>query len=102
MSLSELYGLVVHKCGIDPNYFFDEMTEKEVVAISNAYYDEYKDRWERTRSTNHAIISSQSTKPVKMEDVLPLPWDDESSNKRGNKPKEEDMERLRKRANKLK
>lgn len=101
MSLSEVYGLVVHKCGIDPNYFFDEMTEKEVAALSHAYFDEFKNGWERTRSTNHAIISSQSTKPVKLEEVLPLPWDNESSEKRGSKPDEKDMERLRKRANKI-
>jgi len=80
MSLGEIYGFVVYTCGIDPLYFLDEMSQNEVGYLADAWYKEHKERWEMLRLQNHAVISAQSTKPVKPTDIMSFAWD-ESTNK---------------------
>lgn len=99
MSLSKLYGFIVYKCKIDPNYFFDEMTPKEVSALMDAYYEEHKERWEMLRLVNHATISSQSSKPVKPTDIMKFVWDNEKENEGNSNVSKEDIERMRKKLN---
>lgn len=98
MRLSDIYGFVVVRCGVSPQYFLDEMTDYEISIIMEHSFEQYKDGWEKIRSTNHAIISSQSTKPVQPKDVLPFPWDkDENGNdiEKKEKPKLSDEDRIR-------
>lgn len=101
MSLSGLYGMIVFKCKIDPRYFLDEMTPHEVNALMEAYMDEYKDGWEKIRYTNHAIISSQSSKSVKLTDIMPFPWDKEDIKGRKEMSKDR-LETLKKKAEQTK
>lgn len=81
MRLSDIYGFVVVRCGVDPRYFLDEMSEYEMSIVMKQYYEQYRDGWEKVRLTNHAVISSQSSKPIQPRDVLPFPWDDEADGK---------------------
>jgi hypothetical protein len=68
----------VYDCGIAPEYFLDEMSSDEVGYLSKAYYKAYKERWEMLRFSNHAILSSQSTKKLDVTDVMKFDWDDEA------------------------
>lgn len=78
MSVKELYGFIVVKCGVDPNYFLNEMQPYEVSCLVDSFYENYKNGWEQTRTIAHSVISSQSTKPIKPVDVLRFGWDDEN------------------------
>jgi len=99
MSLSRLYGIIVYGCNIEPNYFFDEMTPEEVSAVSDAYYEKYKERWEMMRLTNHAIISSQSTKPVKVTDIMKFAWDEDVEQYEAKKLDQSAIDKIRKKHN---
>jgi len=99
MSLSKLYGFIVYNCNIDPNYFFDEMTPEEVEAVSAAYYENYKERWEQVRMVNHAIISSQSSKPIKITDVMKFAWDEDDTPKEVERLDQSEIDKIRKKHN---
>lgn len=71
------------------------MTPEEVSASIDAYFDEYKDRWERLRSSNHAVISSQSSKPIKATDVMEFVWDKESQMNGKGQLSKEDVEKIK-------
>jgi len=79
LRIREIYGFVVFNCGIDPNYFLDEMSVEEVSYLSDAYYKAYKEKWEMLRLQNHAVVATQSTKPIKPVDIMKFEWDHETS-----------------------
>jgi hypothetical protein len=97
--MRKIYSFIVGKRGIDPNYFFDEMEASEIGLILEAYEDEFKNNWEQTRAIVHAVISSQSSKPVSPEEVLKFNWDNEST-KSAKGVSDEDRERLMNKINK--
>ena len=72
----------MYDCGVEPQYFLDEMTPSEVGYLAKAHYNSYKERWEMLRLHNHAVIASQSTKPLKAEDIMKFPWDDRRNDKK--------------------
>lgn len=71
-----MYSLIVGKMGIESNYFLDEMSEIEMAAIIDAFTDEYKDSWEKTRwlgwVTAATMVGTKS--PT---DLLKFKWDEE-------------------------
>jgi len=82
MSLGELYGFVVYDCGIDPEYFLDKMSSDEVGYLAKSHIRDYREKWEMLRMNIHAVVSSQSSKPVKATDVMKFAWDDSDNNKK--------------------
>lgn len=97
--MRKLYGYIVGKCGVSPSYFFDEMTFAEVNALVDSYDEDFRNGWEQIRTLAHAVIASQSSKPVKPEDVLKFEWDKEQT-KSTTKLTETDRERLLKKVKK--
>ena len=93
--MRKLYGFIVGKCKVDPEYFFDSMTFPEIESLISAYEDEFRDGWEKTRTISHAIISSQSSKPISPEEVLKFDWDTDTK-KVNSGMSDEDRERLMK------
>ena len=74
----------------------------EIGAALKYQYYAVKDGWEQARLISFLIAQSNSTKKLKMEDILEFPWE-----KNSNEPIEdrtmitkEDIERLRKEAEK--
>ena len=72
----------------------------EISAALKYQYYAVKDGWEQARLISFLIAQSNSTKKLKMEDILEFPWE-----KNSNEPIEdrtmitkEDIERLRKEA----
>jgi hypothetical protein len=43
------------------------------------YYHKHKDEWEQARFISHSIYQSNSTKNLKLTDVLQFEWDNENS-----------------------
>lgn len=92
--MRRLYGFIVGKCKVNPEYFFDEMSFTEIEVVIEAYEEEFRNDWEKTRTLAHSIISSQSTKAVKPEDVLKFQWDDENGGEVKQVASDEDRKRL--------
>lgn len=77
------------------------MYPDEVEYLSNAHYKSYKERWEMLRMKNYAVIASQSSKPIKPEDVMKFDWDDDRKNEviRSKDEDESERERIKKKYN---
>ena len=91
--IKELYGFAVHKCNISPSYFLNEMGSEELEAIYEAYTDEHKEGWEKTRAMIHAVVASQSSKPITAHEIMPFSWDEDVVEK--NKTTKEDFQRIK-------
>lgn len=66
---------MIVRCGIDPNYFMDSMTWFEVGLLLDQLEYSNRDSWEQCRLTMWATLQSQSSKRIKVNDVLPFSWD---------------------------
>lgn len=53
------------------------MTEYEFGLYRSGFHKKEMAEWERTRFVAWMVQATQSTKPVKIEDILPLPIDEE-------------------------
>ncbi len=60
---------------LPPAYVLDEMEPYEIEALTKHGHYAHQDTWEQTRAIMHAVVQSQSTKPVKPDDILAFPWD---------------------------
>lgn len=58
------------------------MSVEELSAIQKAYFNDFKNSWEQTRTLAHTVVASQSTKPVDAQKMMPFSWDKESVNKK--------------------
>ena len=63
--------------GIDPEYFLDEMSQDELVAIYKAKHEANKSSWEQTRLIcYYNFISQNGTEKIKKpSDIFSLEWD---------------------------
>lgn len=101
MSMKELYGIIVYNCSIAPDYFFDKMSELEMQAVIDAYFEDFKDNWEKTRTLVHSTFSVYSGKPLKHTDVLEFAWDSKTKKKLKSASEiQADIHRIRERFNK--
>jgi len=57
------------------------MSPEEVGYLSTTFYKDYKESWEKVRLQNHAILASQSAKPLKPTDIMKFDWDNETGSK---------------------
>ena len=77
------------------------MSSDETSYLFAAYYKDYKEKWEMLRMQNHAVISSQSTKKVKVTDIMAFDWDEDTNkiSEEDIKKAEEAKDRIKKRFN---
>lgn len=66
---------MIVKCGIVPDYFLDSMDWHEVALLLDQLEYSNRDSWEQTRLQMWAVLQSQSSKRIKVTDVLPFSWD---------------------------
>jgi len=69
--------MIVGNCGIQPEYFLDEITYSECNSLLDAYNERYKDTWEQTRYISFVFAAAQNEKIKKPTDVLKFEWDKE-------------------------
>ena len=93
-----MYSIIVVECGIQPDYFLDRMQWYEVDACLSGLENKNKAGWEQTRFLSYVTAQVNSTKKLKLTDILSFTWD---------KPEEketsitnEDIQRLKDKANK--
>lgn len=100
ISIEEIYSLVVVESGIDPDYFLDEMKWYEVEACIKGLENKNKASWEQCRFISYMIAQVNSTKKLKLNDILSFTWDKEEDNK-NTMITNEDIERLKNKANQI-
>ena len=100
ISIEEIYSLVVVESGIDPDYFLDEMKWYEVEACIKGLENKNKASWEQCRFISYIIAQVNSTKKLKLTDILSFNWDKEEDNK-NTMITNEDIERLKNKANQI-
>jgi hypothetical protein len=70
---------VVGLIGIDPQYYLDEMSHDEVVAVMKARHENYglinREAWEQTRVQCFYTVAAFGSKIKKPTELFKLPWD---------------------------
>lgn len=67
-------------CSIE--YFLDIMTFLEARILTENILYSIKQDWEQTRLVSYVTAQSQSSKRIKVDDIMQFPWDKET--KKGN------------------
>lgn len=67
--------MVVYNCKIEPNYFWDEMSIKEVEVLLKNYNIDYQNGWEQTRFICYINALLQGNKFKKPEDLIKFVWE---------------------------
>ena len=75
----------------------DKMEFYEVKAVMEYSYYSYKDSWEQARLISYLIAQTNTTKQLKLSDILEFHWDEETA-KADTSLSNEDVERLRQKA----
>lgn len=70
----------------------------EIRAIMDYQYYAYKDGWEQSRLVAYLIAQSNSTKKIKLTDIMRFYWDDEKEEASDTSISTEDINRLRQKA----
>lgn len=86
------------KLGIAPDYVLDKMTMYEAKALLKYQYYKDKENWEQTRLLGYITAQVNSTKKIKINDILKFEWDEQNHE---NKPKlmeDSELQRLKQKA----
>lgn len=75
--VSDLYALLVVEGNISPEYFLDKMQMYELPVMLTHFYKRKKEEWEQTRLLAYVVAQSNSTKKLKMTDIMSFSWDNE-------------------------
>lgn len=67
--------MVVYNCKIEPNYFWDEMSIKEVEVLLNNYNIDYQNEWNQTRFICYINSLLQGNKLKSPEDLIKFSWE---------------------------
>lgn len=89
--------MIVGECGISPSYFLDQMTVCEVELFLDGYKRRCVESWEQTRMIAYIIAQCNSTKKIKLTDIIRFDWD----NKIDNTMNEEDIQRMKEKAKQM-
>ena len=63
--------------GLSPSYVLDEMQMYEIQPLITNIYLKSKESWEQTRLLGYIIAQGNSTKTLKLNDIIRFPWDDD-------------------------
>jgi hypothetical protein len=87
--------------GLNPKYVLDEMEQYEIAPLIKGISKKNKESWEQTRLIAYITAQTQSTKKLKITDIIKFPWDDEK-NDVDTAVSNEDINRLTNKANLIK
>jgi len=72
----ELFGLIVGRVGVNPEYVLDEMGFAEFDAIMSAHTEKERAKWEQTRLISYYTVAPHAAKKLKsIEKFMPFDWD---------------------------
>lgn len=67
--------------GLDPEYVLDKMQQYEIPVLLSNINKRYRESWEQTRFISYIIAQSNSSKKLKLTDIMSFPWDKSSERK---------------------
>lgn len=94
----ELYKICVGEIGIDPYYFMNQATISEMELLIEGYRKRQLEEWKRTRFLAYIIANKFSKKHIALDRILKL--DDERPKSKSQTMTQDEIERLRAKANK--
>lgn len=68
---------MVLKLGLNPDYVLDKMEMYEVQALLQNMHLKVKENWEQTRMLSYIVAQTQSTKKLKIQDIITFPWEEQ-------------------------
>jgi len=77
------------------------MQPYEISYLIEEHNESGKEKWEMYRGIIHAVISSQSAKPVKQTNIMKFDWDKDGGNNDKGVTKEDDIKRLKEKIKKM-
>lgn len=89
--------MLILELRLSPEYVLDKMEMYEVTALAKYKYFTYKEAWEQTRMLSYIIAACNSTKKLKITDIIKFPWDNEDKAET-NIVTQQDIERLQRKA----
>lgn len=98
----DYFKMVVGRRGIDPVYFWYDMSEEEVSSVYHAQIDEDRDNWERTRIIAYYSASAMGGMKKKIKQFMPFDWDNgeiKQPPKSKHKPSKDRMNQIMKKIN---
>lgn len=93
-----MYRILVLDLGFDPSYVLDKMQMYEASVILQNMGRRGRYEWERTRLTMYTLAQVNSSKKLKIKDILKFDWDEETEDDADKVMTEEDKKRLREKA----
>ena len=73
--MSELYAILTLYLGFPPNYVMDEMQMYEVSALMKYSFYRHKESWEQARLTAFMTAQCNSSKKLKIQDIVKFDWE---------------------------
>ena len=99
MNVSELFAILVLNLGMDAEYVMDRMQMYEVSALMEYSYHRHKDEWEQARLISYLIAQTNSSKKLRMEDIIKFSWEKNQKTENNNMDiSQEEIEMLTKKA----
>ena len=83
---------MIYEGGLNAEYVFDSMEMYEVNFHLKNLYKKSKENWEQTRFTSYITAQCNSTKKLKITDIIKFSWDKE--NKKDTSISQSDIDRL--------
>lgn len=96
--MTELYAILVLKYHIAPDYVLDQMQMYEARALIKYEYYSSKDSWEQSRLVAYVMAQVNSTKHLKLTDILRFEWDNDVKQ---SSISDEDIKRLQNKAQEI-
>ena len=79
--------------GVSPDYVLDRIQTYEIQALLNYNWLKSKDEWEQARLIAYVTAQCQSTKKLKITDIIDFPWEKQEKTQKEIKV---DKERIKK------
>lgn len=98
MTVSELYAILTLNLGIDAKYVLDEMQMYEINSLMKYSYYKHKDEWEQARLISYLIAQVNSSKKLKIDDIIKFHWEGENSSDSDKQISQEEIEMLQRQA----
>ena len=99
-----MYSTLVLELGLSPKYVLDEIEVYEINSLILYSYKKHKDEWEQARLISYLIAQSNSTKKLKLEDIVRFQWEkrDEKNNTDESLVSKSELEEMMREADEMK
>lgn len=88
--------MLILELRLSPDYVLDKMEMYEVKTLAKYKYFTYKESWEQTRMLAYIVAACNSTKKIKITDIIQFPWDTQETEAKV--ISQQDIERLQRKA----